>query len=330
MLWSTRLAVGPLTLVLLFAVFPVCAQSYPVKPVRVLTQFAPGTPGEVVARLVTAQMSQTMGQPLVVESRAGAGGAIAAGAVARAEPDGYTLAVLNMSVPVTSPALGLTKDYPFDPLKDLAPITNMVHIPAVMAAHPSFPASNIRELVDYAKANPDKVRYGTTGVGSTFHLVIEQVKALTGARQTHIPYKTSPVLDAVSGAIDYAFVVMPQAVPLIKAGKVKAIGVVSPERSRLLPDVPIMTESVPGYETLPEGTALFGTGRTPAPVLRRLHAEAVAALNHPEVREKLTASGSDIATSPSPEEFAAQIKRHIALIQRIVKAAGLKVDRSVN
>jgi tripartite-type tricarboxylate transporter receptor subunit TctC len=202
----------------------------------------------------------------------------------------------------------------------------MVHIPAVLAAHPSFPPNNIRELVEYAKAHPDAVRYGTTGVGSSFHLVMEQVKALTGARQTHVPYKTSPVLDAVSGALEYAFVVAPQGIPLVKSGKVKAIGVVSHQRSRLLPDVENILEAVPGYESVPEGTALFAPGPTPVPLLRRLHAEVVAALNRPEAREKILASGSDITVNPSQEDFAAQVKRQIALVERIVRATGLKVE----
>jgi tripartite-type tricarboxylate transporter receptor subunit TctC len=302
------------------------AQTYPAKPVRVITQFGPGTPGEIAARLVITQMSAAMGQPLVLESRAGGGGALAAASVARAEPDGYTIGVLNLAIPVTAPGLGLTKDLSFDPVKDLAPITTLVHIPAVMAAHPSFPPNSVKELVEYAKANPGKVMYGTTGVGSSFHLTIEQVSALTGAKLQHIPYKTSPVLDAASGAIHFAFVVAPQAIPLIKAGKVKAIGVVSHQRSRLLPDVATVLETVPGYESVPEGTAIFAPGATPLPILRRLHAEAVAAVNRPEARDKLVASGSDIVTTASQEEMAALVKRQIALVARIVRDTGLKLD----
>src|SRR4051812_22461661 len=314
--------------VALCATFATCAQAqaYPVKPVRAITQFGAGAPGEVAARIITTQMAIGMGQPVVLESRAGAGGVLAASAVARADPDGYTLGIFNLSVPVIAPGLGLAKDFPFDPVKDLAPVTNMVHIPAVLAAHPSFGPNNIRELVEYAKANPEKVRYGTTGVGSSFHLVMEEVKALTGARQTHIPYKTSPVLDAVSGALEYAFVVAPQAMPLIQAGKVKPIGVVSYQRSRLLPDVENILEAVPGYESVPEGTALFAPGTTPVALLRRLHAEVVTALSRPEAREKILASGSDITINPSQEHFAAQVKRQIALVARIVKETGLKVE----
>lgn len=306
------------------------AQTYPSKPIRVITQFGAGAPGEVAARLISAQMSLGMGQPLVLESRSGGGGVLAASVLARSEPDGYTLGVFNLAVPVIAPGLGLAKDFPFDPVKDLAPVTNMVHIPAVLAANPSFPVNNLRELVEYAKANPEKVRYGTTGVGSSFHLVMEQVKVLTGARQQHIPYKTSPVLDAVSGAIDYAFVVAPQALPLIKSGKVKAIGVVSHRRSRLLPDVENILEVLPGYESVPEGTALFAPGPTPVPILRRLHAEVVNAFNRPELRDKILASGSDVTVNPSQEDFAAQVKRQIALVERIVKATGLKVEAERN
>jgi tripartite-type tricarboxylate transporter receptor subunit TctC len=297
-------------------------QAFPSKPIRLFTQFGPGSPGETVARVVAAQMTVSMGQPVVVESRSGGGGVLAASLTARAAPDGYTIGVLNLTVPVIGAVL--SKDLPFDPAKDLMPITVLAHLPAVIAAHPAFPPNSIPELIEYAKANPGKVSYGTTGIGSSFHLTMEQIAGLTGAVMQHVPYKTNPIFDAVSGAIAFAFVVAPQGVPLVKAGKVKALGVAARARTRLLPDVPTLAESVPGFEPVPEGTVMFGPAGIPAAVLRRLHADAVAAVGQPETREKLSAGGYVLATSSSPEDLAAQLKSQTALVARIVKASGFK------
>jgi tripartite-type tricarboxylate transporter receptor subunit TctC len=314
----------PILIALAWCAAAAQAQTYPSKPLRIYTQFGPGTPGEIVARVVADRMTVSMGQPVVVESRAGGGGVLAASLTARAAPDGYTLAALTSTVPVISAVM--SRDLPFDPVKELTPITTLVRIPAVLAAHPSFPPNNLTELIEYAKANPGKVSYGTTGIGSSFHLTMEQARMLTGAAMQHIPYKTSPVLDAVTGAIQFAFVVAPQAMPLIKAGKVKPIGVVSPQRTRLLPDVATMLETVPGFELVPEWTGLFGPAGLPQPVLRRIHADAVAGINQPEARDRLAAGGYDIITMASPEDYAAQLKRDLALVARIVKAAGLKAE----
>jgi tripartite-type tricarboxylate transporter receptor subunit TctC len=314
--------IGAAALTASCSVTVVHGQTYPSKPIRLFTQFGPGTPGETVARVVAGQMTVSMGQPVVVESRSGGGGVLVAATTARAAPDGYTVAALNLTVPVIGAVI--SKDLPFDPVKDLLPITMLAHLPAVIAAHPGFPPNSMPELIEYAKANPGKVAYGTTGIGSSFHLTIEQVTGLTGAVMQHVPYKTNPVFDAVSGAIAFAFVVAPQGAPLVKAGKVKALGVAGGSRTRLLPDVPTVAESVPGFEPVPEGTVLFGPAGIPPAVLRRLHAEAVAAIGQPEVREKLTAGGYDLETSRSPEELAAQLKSQRALVARIVKASGFK------
>lgn len=305
-----------------FSVSGAHAQSFPSKPIRVFAQFGPGSPGETVVRMAAAQMTVSMGQPVIVESRSGGGGVLAASLVARAAADGYTIAALNLTVPVIGAVL--LRDLPFDPAKDLMPIAVLAHLPAILAAHPAFPPNSIPELIEYAKANPGKVTYGTTGIGSSFHLTMEQITGLTGAAMLHVPYKTNPVFDAVSGAIAFAFVVAPQGAPLVKSGKVKALGVAGRSRTSLLPDVPTLAETVPGFEPVPEGTFLFGPSGIPAAVLRRLHAEAVAAVGQPEVREKLIAGGYVLATSQSPEELAAQLKSQTALVARIVKASGLK------
>ncbi len=299
------------------------AQGYPSKPIRILSQFGAGLPGEFVARVVAAQMTVTMGQPVLIESRTGGGGVLAASLTARSAPDGYTIGALNLTVPVIGAVL--LKDLPFDPVKDLVPIIVMASIPAVIAANPGFPPNSLAELIDYAKEHPGKVTFGTTGVGSSFHLTMEEVAALTGAKMQHIPYKTSPVLDAVTGAINFAFVVIPQAMPLINSGKVKPLGVTATRsRTRLLPDVPTVREIVPGFEPVPDGTVLFGPAGMPGPVLHRLSAEAAAALNQAEVRDRLTGVGCDIPPSQPPEELAAEIKRQIALVARIAQTAGLK------
>jgi tripartite-type tricarboxylate transporter receptor subunit TctC len=287
------------------------------------TQFGPGTPGDVLARVVAAAMSPIMGQPILVDSRPGGGGVLVAGMTARAEPDGYTVAMLTATVPVVGALLSKTP-LPFDPVKDLAPVASIVESASLVVVNASLGIDSLGGLIEYAKRNPGKISYGTTGVGSSHHLNGEQLSMLTGTSMVHIPYKTSPVADAASGVLPMAITIAPQAVPLLKAGKIRALGVTTSRRFHVLPDVPLVSEVVPAFEPMPSWTGIYGPANLPEAVLRRLHADATAALNQPEVQAKIQQIGFYIVLSSSPEDFAARSKRGVELTARIVKAAKIE------
>jgi tripartite-type tricarboxylate transporter receptor subunit TctC len=316
-------------LCLLLSVLPAptaWSQAYPAKPIRIINQFNAGTPGDLIARVAAAQMSETMSQAVVVENRPGGGGVVAVGAVARATPDGYTLLVSNASVPTVLPVLS-AKPLPFDPLKDLTPITIIGDIAMLIVAHPSLPANTLPELIAYAKSNPGKVNYGTTGVGTSMHLSGEQISMLTGAPMTHIPYKTSPVLDAATGALQLAYVVSAQGLPLIKAGKVKLITLMAPSRLRAMPEVPLVAEVIPGFDTPPQWTGLLGPGGLPPAIVARIFTDVIRGITSPEGRARVMDVGFEPMVSKSPEEFAALIRRSQEMVARIVKTAGIpKID----
>ncbi len=315
--WATLLALSAST---------AWSQSYPSKPIRIFDQFAPGTPGDLIARVAASLLSENLGQAVIVENRVGAGGVVAVQAVARATPDGYTLLICNASVPTVLPVLS-SKPLPFDPLKDLTPISVIGDIAMLIVANSAMPFNNVKELVEYAKANPGKVNYGTTGVGTSMHLSGEQISQLTGAPMTHIPYKTAPVLDAASGALQLAFVVGAQGLPLIKAGKVKLITLMASSRFAPMPDVPLVNEVVPGFETPPAWTGLLGPGGLPPAITRRLFTEVVRGLMSTEGRAQVQKVGFEPMVSKSPEEFAQSIRASQELIARIVKAANIpKID----
>jgi tripartite-type tricarboxylate transporter receptor subunit TctC len=197
----------------------------------------------------------------------------------------------------------------------------------LVVANAALPFNNVKELVEYAKSNPGKVNYGTTGVGTSMHLSGEQMSQLTGAPMTHIPYKTSPVLDAASGALQLAFVVGAQGLPLIKSGKVKLITLMAPSRFKPLPDVPLINEVLPNFETPPQWTGLLGPGNLPPAIVRRLFTETVRGLNSPEGRARVMDVGFEPMVSKSPEEFAAAIRQQQELVLRIARSAGIpKLD----
>ena len=299
------------------------AQSYPNKPVRMYTQFGPGTPGDVFVRVLAAAMSPIMGQPILVDSRPGGGGVLVAGLTARAEPDGYTVAVLTATVPVVG-ALLSKSPLPFDPVKDLLPVTSLIESASLVVVNASLGVDSLAALIEYAKRNPGKVSYGTTGIGSSHHLNGEQLSMLTGANMVHIPYKTSPVADAASGVLPMAITIAPQAMPFLKLGKIRALAVTTSRRLRALPDVPLVSEVVPGFEPMPSWTGIYGPAGLPGAVLRRLHADASAALNQADVQAKIQEIGFDIVMSTSHEDFAAKSKRGVDLTARIVKAAKIE------
>ena len=299
------------------------AQIYPSKPIRMYTQFGPGAPGDVFARIFAASLSNVMGQPVVIDSRPGGGGMLVAGLLTRAEPDGYTTAVLTATVPVSG-VLPSKTPLSFDPAKDLAPIAMVIEAASLLVAGSTLGINNVNELIEYAKKYPGKLSYGTTGIASSHHLNGEQLGMLAGIQMAHIPYKSAPVADTASGVLPLTFAIAAQAMPFIKSGKVRALAMTTDRRMRALPDVPLMQELVPGFEPAPAWTGLYGPAKIPQAILRRLHADVVAALSAPDVASKINDIGFDVVLSASPEDFAARVRKAIDLTARIVKAAKIE------
>ncbi len=309
----------------LLAPLPLLAQSYPVKPVRVVTQFAAGAAGDVLTRIITTQMQENMGQPIVVDNRPGAGGVVAAETVARAAPDGYTLLIAGPGTQVIR--VYLVKQSSFDPVKDFTPIIAIGDSPVVIVAHPSVPATGFKELIEYAKANPDKISYGTSGIGSQHHLGGEQIALLTGARMVHVPYKAGAqaLVDLVAGQLNTSFSVIGPALPMIRAGKARALTVISDKRIPQLPDVPAITEVIPGYSPFRSWVGLFGPAQLPDAILRRINGDVLKGITSPAGRAKVVDAGYEPIPG-TPEDFSALIARDLSFVGRVVKAANIQPE----
>ena len=300
------------------------AQTYPVKPVRMVTQFVAGSGGDALIRILATYLGENLGQAVVIENRAGAGGIVAAEVVARAAPDGYVFLAATPNIPVVRVAA--ESKLSFDPVKDLVPLTAVAATPSIFIVNPSVPVNSYRELMDYAKKFPNKLSYGTSGVGSAHHLAQEQIRLLTGIEMVHVPYKAGQqaLLDVVTGQIPASWVILGEAAPLAKAGKIKVLVTREQKRVPVFPDVPAVGELIPGFEPLPGWTGLFTPAGVPQQAFRRLSGDAMKALQMPEAITKINLIGFGVVGS-TPEEFAAQIKREIALTARIAKAAGIKL-----
>ena len=302
-----------------------CAQTFPTKPIRIVTQFVPGSSGDNALRFVTPAMSESLGQPVVIDNRPGAGGVIAAELVMRAAPDGYTVLSSTSAAHIIRPFL--VKNISFDPVKDFAPITQMIDVAAVIVVNPSVPVNSLRELLDLARKNPGKYAFGTSGIGSEHHLTAEQIMQRTGVVLVHVPYKSGAqaMLDTAAGQLPISIGTYPGAQPLIASGKLRAIAVVRDKRIAELPAVTAVPEAVPGFEAPAAWTGIFGPVGLPAALAKRLQAEFLKAMNTPDARTKLLQGGYEIIGS-TPEEFAALIRHETDMIGKIVKAAGIKPE----
>lgn len=318
------IALALLTLLCVFSQ-PVFSQAYPSKPIRVVTQFAAGAAGDVLTRIITTQLQESLGQPLVVDNRPGAGGVVAAETVARAVPDGYTLLIAGPGTQVIR--VYLVKQSSFDPVKDFTPIVAIGDSPVVILTHPSLPAGNFKELLEYAKANPNKLSYGTSGIGSQHHLGGEQIALLTGARMVHVPYKAGAqaLVDLVAGQLPLSFSVIGPALPMIRAGKARALTVISDKRIAQLPDVPAITEVIAGYSPFRSWVGLFGPANLPDAILRRLNGDAVKSINSPAGRAKVIDAGYEPIPG-TPEDFTTLIARDLSFVGRVVKAANIQPE----
>jgi len=311
-------------LLLLPIASPVAAQSYPAKPVRVIVPFPPGGPTDIVTRLMAPKMAAALGQQVVVENRAGAGGMIATEQVAKSAPDGYT--IIMGTIGGMAVAMSLNPNRGYDTLRDFAPITQSVAVTSILVIHPSVPANNVRELLQLAKKAPGKLNYASSGNGTVTHLAGELLKLLGKVDIVHVPYKGgAPALTAlVSGEVDMSYENSLIITPHIKSGRVKALAVTGYKRSALLPDLPTIAETLPGYSAS-GWYGLFAPAATPKPVIARLSAEAVKALQSPDVVDKLSSQGAEPVAS-TPEEFSAFIRSEISKWADLVKAARMRTD----
>ncbi|HVN37604.1 MAG TPA: tripartite tricarboxylate transporter substrate binding protein [Myxococcota bacterium] len=301
------------------------AQAWPGKPIRLVAPSTPGDAPDVIARLFADKLSIALGQPVVVENRPGAGGVVGSDAVAKAAPDGYTLIMGNAGSHGINAAV--YANLPYDIQRDFAPVSQVAVSPNVMVINPAVPASTVAEFIAYAKSRPGKLSYASGGNGSSAHMSMELFKSMAGVEIEHIPYKgSSPALtDVVSGQVAVFIGNMPPTVPLIKAGKLRALAVTTKSRSALMPELPTIAESgLPGFETVAWFGVLAPAG-TPPEIVRRLSAEIAKIARSPEMREKLLAMGAEPVGS-TPEEFKAVIDRDIAKWKPLAQKVGIKID----
>jgi tripartite-type tricarboxylate transporter receptor subunit TctC len=301
------------------------AQAFPNKPIRIVVPFPAGGTTDVLARAAAQKLTDTLGQPALVDNRPGAGGNIGAELVAKSPPDGYTLLMGTVGTHAINPAL--YPKLPYDHVRDFAPVILVAGVPNVLVVNPSLPVNSVQELVAYAKANPGKLNFASSGSGTSIHLSGELFKTAAGLSMTHVPYKgSSPALmDLIGGQVQLMFDNLPSALPQIKAGKLKALGVTSRERAPALPDVPTIAESgFPGFEAS-SWFGLLAPAGTPQPVIAKLNVEVAKWLASPEAKEKLLAQGAN-AAGGTPEDFAKHIAAETAKWQKVVKESGAKVD----
>jgi tripartite-type tricarboxylate transporter receptor subunit TctC len=299
--------------------------AYPTKPITIIVPFSAGGTTDILARVVGLHVGQTLGQPVIVDNRAGAGGNIGTQAVARAPADGYTL--LMGTVGTHAINQDLYKKLPFDPIKDFAPLSRVAMVPNLLVANPTQPYKNVKELIAYAKANPGKVNFASSGSGTSIHLSGELFKQMTQIDMQHVPYKGSApaVADLIGGQTAIMFDNMPSVMPHVKAGKLRALAVTTAKRSPALPDVPTIAESgVPGYDTSSWFGLLAPVG-TPADVVAKLNAAIAKALADPDVKTKLAEQGAE-PHPEKPEQFAAFIASETAKWGKVVKESGASVD----
>jgi len=301
------------------------AQDYPAKPIRMVVGFPPGGGTDVVARILQPRMSELLGQSVVIENRPGATGTMAAGQVAKAAPDGYTIMMGHVSVNAIAPALFSNLQY--DVIKDFAPIGIAAAVPHLVTVHPSVPSQSLKDLIQFLKSKPD-LTFPSAGNGSMPHLAGEIFRSLAGVKLVHVPYKGSgqSMQDLLGGQHRVAFDTMPASAPHVRSGKLRALATSSSKRLPAFPDVPTAEEAgLAGYQVT-TWYGVFAPAGTPPAIVRRLHADLVKAMQTPDTRSKLEGIGADGTVSRSPEEFAALVRADTARYAKIVKDIGLKMD----
>src|SRR5215472_9923714 len=297
------------------------AQAYPTRPVRIIVGYSAGSASDIVARLIAQWLSERLGQQFVVENRTGAGGNIAAEAVVRSAPDGYTLLL-----PASPDAINVTlyQKLNFNFIRDIAPVAGIFHVPNVMVVHPSFPAKTVPEFIAYAKANPGKITMASAGVGSTSHMSGELFKMMAAVNMVHVPYRGQPsaLTDLLGGQVQVDFATMPPSIEYIKTGRLRALAVTSATRSEALPDVPTIGDFLPGYEA----SLLTGLGaprNTPAEIIDRLNKETNSSLVDPRIKAQLADLGNAVLPG-SPADFERLLAEETEKWGKVVIFSGAK------
>jgi len=310
-------------LIALTAAHAANAQQYPAKPVRTIMTIAGGA--DVVARLVAQGLTESLGQPFIVEAQAGAGGAVGAEMVTRAAPDGYTI-MLAAAANIVGRQF-LVKNHSYDAIKSFTPIAKVADTVLVIIAPANSPFNSMRDVIEYAKKNPGKISYGTSGIGTNHHLSAEVIRMMTGIDWVHVPYKGGPpvITDTITGQIHVGFSILATISPFLKSGKLKIIAVNNASRYPLIPDISTVAEQLPGYEVPPGWMGYLGPAGMPAAIVQRLNAEIVRIMNSPEVSGKAANIGF-IASTNTPDAFAAMIKSNLAVMGKLVKAAGIQPE----
>ncbi len=302
---------------------PVPESGFPSRPIRLLVGFSPGGGTDIAARIIAKKLGDIWGQQVVVDNRAGAGGLVAFEMVARANPDGYTLLATSPSFAIQPT---LAAKLPYDPFRDFAPITEATAAPYLLVLYPGVEAKSVKELIDLAKAQPGKLSYASGGIGSAQHLAGELFVYMAGINLLHVPFKGAVnIPEVIVGRVQMLFSGLPQGMPHVQAGRLRALGVTTAVRSSALPNVPTIAEAgVPGYDV----TIWYGiltTGGTPKPIVDKLNAGFVQALQSPDVRQQLGVIGLD-AVGNTPAEFAALVKSEIRQWGQVIKRAGIKPE----
>ena len=300
------------------------AQVYPAKPVRVVVGFSAGSTTDLIGRVLAAKLGDGLGQPVVVDNRPGAGANIAAELVSKAPPDGYTVLLANAGIATGATAYVKLN---FNALRDFAPVTQVSATPHILVTHPSLPPKTVKELVAFTRARPGELNFASTGHGNSDHLAAELFSYMTTLKMVHVTYKGGPLAinDLLTGQIEMYFAGVPVALPFVKAGRIRALGVTGAKRSSVVPDVPTIAEAgVPGYEHILWGMLLVPAA-TPKDIVGRLNREVVKTLEAADVRERYAGMGVEPAPS-TPERAAAYLKSETEKYAKVVKAIGLRID----
>lgn len=304
---------------------PVCAQqTYPAKPVRIISPFAPGGGNDTICRIIAPKLSENLKQQVVIDSRPGANGIVGTEVAARSAPDGYTIILIPSGHAVNA---SLYKKLPYDSIGDFSPITLVATSPLILVMHPTVPVKNVKELIAFAKARPGQLTYSSAGVGASAHLAGALFDAMTGTKMVHVPYKGSALAltDLIGGQVSLSFATSASAMPHVRSGRLRALATTGAERSPALPDLPTVAESgVPGYEAgLWYG--FVGPARMPAEIVQRLNTEIVSVLKLPEVRDRLAKEGVD-ARFNTPDEFAKLLVSDLKRWANVIERAGVRVN----
>ena len=301
------------------------AQNYPAKPVRIIVPYAAGGPYDEIVRTLGQRLTEIWGQAVVVENRGGAGGNIGAEAVAKAAPDGYMLLVSPQSSIAIAPSMYSKLGY--DPLRDFAPVIELGYSPLLLVAHPSVPARTFKEFVQFAKAQPKHMSFGSGGPGTVLHLTGELLNTALGVRMTHVPYKgeNPALIDVMGGQVAFMFCNLPIGLPYARAGKLRALAIATRSRTTLAPDIPTVIESgIADFEAA-VWNGLYAPARTPREIINRVNADVMKVLNAPEVKERVAAQGISVVTG-TPDQLAALLKSELVKWARVVKASGVTVE----